>query len=857
VWEDSVSEMDSHSLIPEQSVNDKKCGARQFAEGQFEVAAMLYRSALYGIMSDDLQLLVWPEQELFALALFSNLALCALKLKQPDNALEHCLKAQSLSVFQVNAPEYLRQKVYARTVEAMLDCHHLEDEEPSKDRMCSHPSKEDIWVVLDDARLRGYLSEHTNVSHATRQKFLHLGARLHEGVSCHSVAENGYRSWVDRLVMTGIVPAAEGDASRERVTVFQGSDSEKEHNIYAELDALVVTKPKCISTIDLCKSMVSSVQRGETGAEAAAYLRSTLRQSNMHPCAIADEDGHGHLMWAICYGLNHSEYSNASSSMDTFLALLALLVEEFDVSINQRGTCTSASSINPLQLVVKYGHPQAVRAMLERGASVNLRDDEGWTALASICMNDIKVDNEEHWLETAQLLIDAGADVNAESTTGYTPLLALCCKPCAPLLALLLRSGANPHHLSHSGEGAIQLLNKCAAGGSEAAKRCQLILESRIINDADPGSLLQIKAVKFGYFISDVVVKTHNNFVEEHKHYVSHDNYASSRPEGRRPRAEQEVAELSAVFEYLGMDSQVLRRRFQMGDPNWLETLCNKINDMVPEEFAKVYIDQDPPDAAVQIMVSNDRDAYRAGQCTDENGVRRVDRDAAARQVLGSFRERGLRFEGLMTVLHQLVVTIQHCVSFAVPSDLLINRITHYGPVVEVGAGTGYWSAVLQSRGIDVTTYDANPPTADHASNDFFNFTYMDVLKGDATKLFESGDTSCNHDLLGKRTLLIVWPNNPDKLDNPQLLRNEEDMFPIWDADCLESYIRASGSTVVYVGERETNIEVLPGRRPECGISSSRRFQQLLLEHFTLVEEIKIPQWYLSVDDATIWQRKP
>jgi hypothetical protein len=135
----------------------------------------------------------------------------------------------------------------------------------------------------------------------------------------------------------------------------------------------------------------------------------------------------------------------------------------------------------------------------------------------------------------------------------------------------------------------------------------------------------------------------------------------------------------------------------------------------------------------------------------------------------------------------------------------------------------------------------------------------MDFLKGYSTKLFESGETFCNNDLLGKITLLTVWPNNQDKLDNPQLLRDEEEtMFPIWDADCLESYIRAgAGSTLVYVGERETTIEVLPGRRPECGISSSRRFQQLLLEHFTLVEEIKIPQWCLIVDDATIWQRKP
>jgi hypothetical protein len=47
-----------------------------------------------------------------------------------------------------------------------------------------------------------------------------------------------------------------------------------------------------------------------------------------------------------------------------------------------------------------------------------------------------------------------------------------------------------------------------------------------------------------------------------------------------------------------------------------------------------------------------------------------VVRDVAARQVLGPFRECGLMFESLMIVLHQLVATIQHCVSIvsALPS---------------------------------------------------------------------------------------------------------------------------------------------------------------------------------------------
>jgi len=78
----------------------------------------------------------------------------------------------------------------------------------------------------------------------------------------------------------------------------------------------------------------------------------------------------------------------------------------------------------------------------------------------------------------------------------------------------------------------------------------------------------------------------------------------------------------------------------------------------------------------------------------------------------------------------------------------------------------------------------------------------------------------------------------------------------LWDADCLNEYIKSGGKTVVFVGEREENIQVLPGCPPDCGIAASRRFQTMLKENFDKVECHKIPNWYLYQDDATIWMRK-
>ena len=65
---------------------------------------------------------------------------------------------------------------------------------------------------------------------------------------------------------------------------------------------------------------------------------------------------------------------------------------------------------------------------------MNLRDEEGWTALHSICMKEVKSSEKgdssvENRLETAHSLWKAGADAEAESFNGFAPLLTSCCHP--------------------------------------------------------------------------------------------------------------------------------------------------------------------------------------------------------------------------------------------------------------------------------------------------------------------------------------------------------------------------------------------------------------------------------------------
>ena len=124
------------------------------------------------------------------------------------------------------------------------------------------------------------------------------------------------------------------------------------------------------------------------------------------------------------------------------------------------------------------------------------------------------------------------------------------------------------------------------------------------------------------------------------------------------------------------------------------------------------------------------------------------------------------------------------------PSKECVAAIARHGPIVECGAGTGYWSAILQHSGVDVVAYDAEPPSAE-SNNSFFDSTFTQVRRGHGPSLFASAEAAA----LCQRALLLVWPNNADVSDNRHLLGNaglrEEgvDAAPLWDADCLKEYV--------------------------------------------------------------------
>ncbi len=110
--------------------------------------------------------------------------------------------------------------------------------------------------------------------------------------------------------------------------------------------------------------------------------------------------------------------------------------------------------------------------------------------------------------------------------------------------------------------------------------------------------------------------------------------------------------------------------------------------------------------------------------------------------------------------------------SYVVPDTRSLDMLSNLGPIVEIGAGTGYWASRLIASGVDVVAFDQAPPDGDQP-NRYHELTptFAEVRRGDQTVLRDYPD----------RTLFICWP-------------------PLFSSlgDCLTSY---AGDTVACIGD--------------------------------------------------------
>lgn len=167
----------------------------------------------------------------------------------------------------------------------------------------------------------------------------------------------------------------------------------------------------------------------------------------------------------------------------------------------------------------------------------------------------------------------------------------------------------------------------------------------------------------------------------------------------------------------------------------------------------------------------------------------------------------------LDAIMHRFKVRHDMCreYAFAIPTKEALKEISKYSPIVEIGAGSGYWASLLKKNGAEILAYDKY-----HKDNKY-NFTkkYTEVLQSDE-KILKTLDPSYN--------LLLCWPN----YDN-NFAYNSLKLF--------------KGEFVIYIGE------------PEGGCTANDKFHNLLKKKWTLIKEVQIPQWDGIHDLITIHQR--
>ena len=117
---------------------------------------------------------------------------------------------------------------------------------------------------------------------------------------------------------------------------------------------------------------------------------------------------------------------------------------------------------------------QRVRTLLDQHADVNVRSEDGSTALLWAA----------HWndLQTAEVLVRAGADANAANDFRMTPLSQACTNGSAAFVNLLLRAGANPD--TPIGTGETPLMTCARAGAADAVRA--LLVRGADVNAKEP-----------------------------------------------------------------------------------------------------------------------------------------------------------------------------------------------------------------------------------------------------------------------------------------------------------------------------------------------------------------------------------
>jgi hypothetical protein len=152
--------------------------------------------------------------------------------------------------------------------------------------------------------------------------------------------------------------------------------------------------------------------------------------------------------------------------------------------------------------------------------------------------------------------------------------------------------------------------------------------------------------------------------------------------------------------------------------------------------------------------------------------------------------------------------------AFAIPTEAALAVLARFAPIIELGAGTGYWAYLLRRRGVDCLAFDAAPPDQSPNPHRFNAFTWTAVERGSTEVLRDHAD----------RALLLCWPPYRDPFA----------------AHALSAY---AGTTLLYIGEAAG------------GHAADDTFFTRLERDWLPLQEVPLPNWPATADRLVVYQR--
>jgi hypothetical protein len=160
-----------------------------------------------------------------------------------------------------------------------------------------------------------------------------------------------------------------------------------------------------------------------------------------------------------------------------------------------------------------------------------------------------------------------------------------------------------------------------------------------------------------------------------------------------------------------------------------------------------------------------------------------------------------------------------HTYSWAIPCPEALNTLASYAPLVEMGAGTGYWAWLLRQMHIPIVAIDKAVRVRSNTNVSGWHENsqlWTAVIGGTPSDLAQYTN----------RTLFLCWPPHRSSFADR----------------CLDHY---RGRYLLFIGEHDG------------GCTGSDRFWSMIENDWVCVDTVDIPQWPTIHDDLQIYERRP